>query len=923
MTKLASGTNTGSPSLSGIHPMRITERAVYRGPHLFSVCPMIRIQIDLGELENWPTNRLPGFAERLPALLPGLHEHGCSYGRPGGFVRRMQDGTWLGHVIEHVALELQTMAGSRTTRGKTRSVKGVPGVYDVLYAWHDETAGIAAGAYAARLVVALLPPELQRVEGLDKLPAPAVTDPLDVSQILASLREMLRVGSLGPTTRSLVEEARRRGIPVLRLNEQSLVQLGHGSRQRRLRASITGQTSQIAVDLAGNKRMTKQLLAEAGLPVPVGVVVRTEGEALKEAVRLGWPLVTKPLDGNHGRGVTTNILSTDQVPDAFAAAAKHGRYVIVERQFPGKDYRILVVNGKVVAVAERIPAHVVGDGLHSISELIAITNADPRRGEGHEKALTRIRIDDHLLDQLGRQGKSLDSMASPGEMIVLRGNANLSTGGIAVDRTDEIHPENIAIAEQAAITLGLDVAGIDFLAEDIGRPASETGGGIVEVNAAPGFRMHLEPSEGTPRDVAKPVIDMLYPHGSRSRIPIFAITGTNGKSTTARMVAHILRADGRNVGLTTTSGVYCNEHLLRKADASGPRSARMLLRNPKVDVAVLETARGGILREGLGFDRCAIGAVLNVAADHLGLKGIDTLEDLARVKSVVVESVSRRGYSILNADDPSTVRMARHAGGRLVWFSMNGTVPLIRAHIENGGMAVVHEAGSIVLYRHGERTALMAVADIPATVDGMAAFNVQNALAAVAMCAAHGVSLETIRMALSRFECSFRQSPGRLNIYEGHPFRVIVDYAHNPASLAALGDFVRQLRRPGGRIIGMVSIPGDRRDQDILEMGRLAGGIFDEIICRETPDGRGRPPGQVNSLLSEGALRAGIRPEHVHRILDEEAAANACLRLALPGDLVVLLPTSVEKVWNMVQSFRYQPPMPPPPSPLATGYADV
>ena len=894
-----------------VAPLRILEKAIYRGPHLFSALPMIRIQVDLGELENWPTDRLPGFTGALLAALPGVGRHGCSYRVEGGFERRLRDGTWLGHVIEHVALELQSLAGSAVTRGKTRSVRGNPGVYNILYAYRDEEAGLAAGAYAIALVAGLLPEDLRRIEGFGILRVPPVDDPLDVSAITAALQEVLRKNRLGPTTGALVDAARRRGIPVIRLDEHSLVQLGHGSRQRRLRASITGQTSHIAVELAGNKNVTKQLLAEAGLPVPQGAVVRTADEAATAARRLGFPVVVKPLDGNHGRGVVTDLSDEDGVRVAFVQALRHSRRVIVEQQVPGNDHRILVVGGKVVAVAERVPAQVIGDGFHKISDLIELINEDPRRGVGHENVLTRIVADEAVHELLRRQGKTLASVPMAGELVQLRSTANLSTGGTAVDRTDDIHRENVAVAEQAAAVIGLDVAGIDFLSPDITRPVRETGGGIVEVNAAPGFRMHLEPSYGKGRDVAGPVIDTLFPRGSRSRIPIFAITGTNGKSTTCRMVARILCEAGRNVGLTTTTGVYFNGHLMREADASGPKSARMVLRNPKVDVAVLETARGGILREGLGFDHCDVGAVLNVTADHLGLKGIDTVEQLAEVKSVVIESVARRGFSILNADDPLTVRMARHAGGRIVWFSAQGGDLLARHvadHIAGGGTAMVRETGpqggTLVLHRNGEREVLMPASDIPATVGGLAEFNIQNALAAAAMCAVHGVSLEVIRSALAAFDSTFEQSPGRLNIYDEHPFRVILDYAHNPASLRALGDLIARMRAEHRRVIGMVSIPGDRRTEDILEMGELAGAIFDHLIFRESPDGRGRPSGEVNSLMSQGALKAGVSAERVERIVDEADAAQACLQMAKPGDLVVLMPTSIEMVWQLVQRFR-------------------
>ncbi len=911
MTALKRRTGATRTRQAGARGMRVLERSVYRGPHLYSVRPMVRIQIDLGELESWPSDRLPCFAEQLTELLPGLANHGCSYREPGGFLRRLHDGTWLGHIIEHVALELQTLAGSAVTRGKTRSVKDRPGVYNILYEYRDEATALAAGAFAIRLIAALLPEGLDTIAGLRMLDAPAIEDVRDVPAMVAALEALLRKTALGPTTRALVEAARARGIPVLRLDDFSLVQLGYGSRQRRLRASITGATAHIAVEIAADKSLTKRLLSEAGLPVPRGTVVRTADAAAEEAARFGYPIVVKPLDGNHGRGVSTDLHSEDAVRSAFDRAAAHSRRVIVEQQVAGNDHRILVVGGKVVAVAERVPARVIGDGLHRIEQLIADVNADPRRGVGHENVLTRIVADAAMEKLLAKSGRSLDSVPMAGEEVVLRETANLSTGGTAVDRTDAIHPDTVAIAEQVAAVVGLDVCGIDFLTRDIARPIAETGGGIVEVNAAPGFRMHLEPSSGTPRDVAGPVIDALFPRPSRSRIPIFAITGTNGKSTTVRMVSRILCEHGLTTGMSTTSGIYIDGRLTKEADASGPKSARAILRHPKVDAAILETARGGILREGLGFDRCDMGAVLNVTPDHLGIKGINTLEDLADVKSVVVESVARRGHSILNADDPMCERIARRARGRPVWFSMFGDTLMparLRDHVQAGGMAVVRETGSyggtIVLHRDGERIAVMPAAEIPATIGGIAEFNIENALAAAAMTLAHGVPVETVRRALAGFTSSFEESPGRLNIDDSNGFRVIVDYAHNPASLTALGQVIGKMRERFGRVIGMVSIPGDRRDADIAEMGRLAGAIFDEIVFREAPDGRGRQEGEVTSLMSDAALGSGLAPERIRRIVDEHRAAEECLRMAAPGDLVVLMPTAVKRVWRLVLDFE-------------------
>jgi cyanophycin synthetase len=894
-------------------PMRVLEVGVYRGPHLYSELPMIRIQLDLGDLEAWPTHRLTSFTDRLLSLLPGLGQHGCSFREPGGFLARLRDGTWLGHVAEHVAIELQSLAGARVTRGKTRSVKGREGVYNVLFAYEDEPVGLLAGRLALQLVDALLPAELRGLEGLSEFLDRDETlpkDEFDLERAVGELKSCAGRVGLGPTTRSLVEAARRRRIPVMRLDEFSLVQLGYGKYQKRLRASIAGSTSHLAVETACDKDFTKQLLSAAGCPVPEGAVVRDVEAAVAAAERLGYPVVTKPLDGNHGRGVSVDLTSPEQVRWGFDQARAHDRRVVVEEHFSGRDHRILVVDGKVIAVAERIPAHVVGDGVSTITSLIEAVNQDPRRGEGHETVMTRIAVDDHVRDVLARAGLNLHSIPAAGCTVMLRATANLSTGGTAVDRTEQIHPENASIARRAALAVGLDMAGIDFIAPDIARSVHKTGGGVVEVNAAPGFRMHLEPSEGHSRDVARPVIQMLFPPGAPTRVPIFAITGTNGKSTTVRMLAAILREAGMTVGYTTTSGVYVDGELVVAADASGPKSARMVLRDPSVEAAVLETARGGILREGLGFNECDVGAVLNIAADHLGIKSVQTLEDLAAVKSVVVEAVRRGGHSVLNADDPLTLRMRRHAGGRIALFSLNGgdaLAAVVREHIADEGLAVVREAGeaggSIVIYRDGERHRLMAAADIGATLGGIAEFNIQNALAAIAMSVAHGVAYEAIRAGLAGFTSSFDQNPGRLNVFDGHGFRVVVDYAHNPAGLQALTQVTGRMRPQYRRCIGMVSIPGDRRDCDIREMGAIAAAAFDRIVFRERPDGRGREPGEVIALLTEGAISAGASPKAIDRLLDEQDAVVHCLRIACKGDLVVLTPTLYERAWAQIQTF--------------------
>lgn len=905
----------GDGTLAAAKAMRVLDRGIYRGPHIHGDQPMIRIRVNLGVLEAWPTDRLPGFAEALVALLPGLARHGCSHQQQGGLLRRMEEGTWLGHVAEHVAIELQSCIGARVTRGKTRSVRGAPGSYDVMYAYEEEAAALLAGRLALQLVQSLLPAELRGIAGLHRIwpdedSLEFADGTFDLPRALEALRRQFRRTALGPTTRALVQEAERRGIPAARLDGASLVQLGWGARAKRLRASITGATPFLAVEAAGDKDLTKALLASAGVPVPEGEVVRSAEGAVEAARSLGFPVVTKPLDGNHGRGVSVRSQTDEEVRRGFEMAAQLSRRVVVERFLQGRDHRILVVAGEVVAVAERVPAHVVGDGISSVAELVEEVNRDPRRGEGHENVMTRIVVDEAVRTVLAREGMTTESIPHQGRVVWLRDTANLSTGGTAIDRTDEIHPENALMARRAALALGLDVAGIDFLAADIRVPGRETGGGVVEVNAAPGFRMHLQPSEGRPRDVARPVIDALFPNGADGRVPVLAVTGTNGKSTTCRMLARILRQSGLHVGLTTTSGVEVDGALVIRADASGPRSARMVLQDPSVEAAVLEMARGGLLREGLGFDRCDIGCVLNIAEDHLGLKGIDTVEDLAWVKAVVVEAVGRRGTSVLNFDDPLVARMARRAGGRIAWFSARGGAGMPEAlhrHVEAGGLAVVLESGpgggEIVLHDDGRRLPLMHAAEIPATLEGVARFNTLNALAAVAMAYAQGITLPVIRQALLGFATTFEQCPGRLNIHDGHGFRVILDYAHNPAGLGALREVVLAMRPRFRRSIAVVNTPGDRRDEDVRELGRVAAASFDELVLREQPDLRGRAPGEVMRLLQEGAVSAGFPAERIHQIAEELASVEAALRMARPGDLLIILPTDVEGVWRQIQGF--------------------
>jgi cyanophycin synthetase len=870
--------------------LEILNTTVYRGPNIWARMPAILLEIDIGDLEDRPTNKIPGFYEELTELLPSLYEHTCSVGRPGGFLQRMREGTWMGHVLEHVALELQNLAGAEVTRGKTRGT-GERGHYHVVYQYQQEDVGLAAGRLAMRLLNHLA----------------CETEP-DFDFVTELEDRVIRVAerlAYGPSTGAIVSEAERREIPVLRLDpRRSLVQLGHGAYQKRVWATVTSETSNISVEIAGNKELTNRMLEEVGIPVPKGMVVRDAADALSAARRLGFPVVLKPLDGNHGRGVMIDLKDEEAVSTAYPVAEKETRNgaVIVEAFITGKDYRILVVNNQIVAVAERVPAHVIGDGKRTVAELIEATNVDPRRGVGHEKILTRIHIDQQTRDVLAMAGLALESVPEKDVFVQLKLTGNMSTGGTSIDRTDDIHPDNAQIARQAAMTVGLDVAGIDFITPDISKSVREVRGAIVEVNAGPGFRMHTHPTEGHPRHVGRAVVDMLFPPGSASRVPIVAVTGTNGKTTTTRMIAHIMKQAGKVAGMTTTDGIYIDGTQIASGDMSGPTSAQMVLKNPAINYAVMETARGGILRSGLGFDRCNVAVVTNIASDHLGLKGIDTLSDLARVKAVVPQATLRDGASVLNADNEYTVEMARTARGEIIFFSMDEENPVIRDHIRERGRAVVlrptRHGEMITVIEHRRDTSLLLAEEIPATLGGKVRVNIANALAAVGAAVAEDVQLEHIRHALRSFTSSFFQTPGRFNLMEIDGKQVMIDYCHNVAGLEAMGDFLRRFNAE--RTLGVITMPGDRKDEDIRAFGELAGKTFDHIIIREDSNRRGRPDGEVAELLRAAVETAGMNGERVRVILDEEQAARTAVLDAAKNELVVILADKPAMIYEAI-----------------------
>ncbi len=885
--------------------MRILNRNVYVGPSQYAKFPVIRLELDLGALEQWPTAKLgSGFVDALVAALPGLAEHGCSYREPGGFIRRMREGegTWLGHVLEHVAIELQNVAGEDVTFGKTRSISDDrPGVYSVVYEYAQREEGIAAGELALKLLDSLLPVELRT----------ATDDSWNWEDERDGFIRYAQRRALGPSTASLVKAAVDRGIPWLRLNDQSLVQLGHGRYQQRIQATVTGRTPHISVELASDKEETNKILGSLGLPVPRQELVQSDDAAWRAARKLGGTVVLKPYNGNHGRGITINISEEADVRAAFEAAREHSRSVIVETYLAGDDHRLLVVNGELIAATKRTPGHVVGDGKQTVAALVDIVNSDPRRGVGHEKVLTKLKLDREAELMLEKLGYTVDSIPKAGEVVPLRSTANLSTGGTATDVTDVIHPDNRAMAERAVRAIGLDVGGVDFLSTNIAESYKSIGGGICEVNAAPGFRMHIAPSEGTPRDAAGPVIDMLFPPGTPTRVPIAAITGTNGKTTTSRMLAHIAKMAGYTPGLTTTDGVYIDGQRTVEGDMTGPVSARMVLSDPHVDLAVLETARGGLLRAGMGVPEVDVGAVINIAADHLGLKGIDTLEQLAEIKRIVVEVA--RDCAVLNADDVNVLKMSGYTDAKTICYvTMNPSHALVREHIRAGGRACALEAGvnghMVTLYDKGSHIPLMWTHLIPATLEGRALHNVQNAMFAAAMAFSLGIKLDAIRHGLRTFDTTFFQAPGRMNVYGEHPFKVIMDYAHNAHAVGMMADLAQRL--DASRRIVVLAGPGDRRDEDLREIASVVAGKFDHYVVRRDDSLRGRDGDEVPRIIAKALLAAGVADDAISTIPDEQEAVDAALRISQPGDLLVVFADALTRTWKQIIRFKPDGDMP-------------
>ncbi|WP_281973123.1 cyanophycin synthetase [Ruegeria faecimaris] len=906
--------------------MKVISTNVFVGPNVWASFPVIRHVIDVGILEEWPSAKIGSeFIDALVAALPGLAEHGCSYREPGGFIRRLREdeGTWLGHVLEHCAIEVQNVAGTDVTFGRTRGT-GEPGQYNMVYEYRQRDVGLDAGKLAMRLLMHLLPHSLKDQVDYDFDPDFNWDDELRSFVLRAQRKEF------GPSTGSLVKAAQERDIPWIRLNSGSLVQFGHGKYQKRIQATITSETKHISVEISCDKEDTHNLLNDLGLPVPQQRMVYSAREAAKAAGRIGFPVVVKPLDANHGRGVSINLNSESEVEAGFAEAKEHSRSraILVESFITGFDHRMLVVNNKLVAVAKRVPGHVVGDGTHTIAELVDIVNQDPRRGIGHEKVLTMLEIDNQAKRLMENAGVTEETVLSEGEIFYLRSTANLSTGGTAIDLTDVVHPDNRDMAERAIMAVGLDVGGVDFLIDDITKSYKDIGGAIVEVNAAPGFRMHVAPSEGQPRDVAGRVIDMLFPANEETRIPIAAITGTNGKTTTSRMLGHIMKTSSKTVGMTSTDGVYVDGKLSVKGDMTGPKSAQIVLRDPAVDFAVMETARGGLVRSGLGYQRSNVAACLNVSADHLGLGGINTVEELAVVKRVVVESAV--DTAVLNADDINCLKMADYAqADQIFYVTTNPAHSLVKEHIKAGGKAIVLEKGMngdmLTIYDNGLHIPVLWSHLIPATLEGKAIFNVQNAMFAAAMAYSFGVDLDNIRHGLRTFDTSYFQAPGRMNVYDEHPFKVILDYGHNPAALKAMAALADQLEIKGRRLC-VVAMPGDRRDEDIVDGAAALAGHFDHFICKADDRRRRRGHDEVPQMMRQALIDNGVDAAAITVIPDEVEAVSAALVQAGQGDLLVIFGDDTTRCWKQIIYFNSdgeEPEVAPVAAPAETSFEDM
>ncbi|MDD3705251.1 MAG: cyanophycin synthetase [Clostridiaceae bacterium] len=864
--------------------MIIVSSHAYQGKSIYSYKPVVKLTIDLGKYADTPTKDIEGFNETIQELLPGLEKHCCCMGYEGGFIERLKEGTYLAHVIEHIALELQVILGYDIRFGKTRET-GEKGIYNIIYGYENEYAGIEAGRLAFGIIEGILAGELP-----------------DINKRLKEIRKICIATDFGVSTSAIVNEAQGKNIPVIRLGNGSILQLGYGKYQKRIEATLTENSSCVSVDIACNKELTKSILSEYGIPVPEGKVFKNEQEALEYCEKIGYPVVVKPNYGSHGKGVSINLRNPQEVLEAYKIVREYEDTVLVEKYVKGSYYRVLVVGDEVVAASHRISAHVTGDGASTLRELIKRENSNPMRGEGHEKPLTKIIIDKVVEQYLKKRNLYLEDIPSAGEIVYLRENDNLSTGGVAIDVTDEVHDQNRKLIAQAARIIGLDVAGVDICAVDISNPLTETGGAVIEINAAPGIRMHHYPYRGSSRNVAGAIVNMLFPEGSKSRIPIVSVTGTNGKTTTSRMIAHIIRHMGHTVGMASTSGIYVNEELIKHGDNTGPISARTVLMDRRVEYAVLETARGGLVNRGLGYDMADVGIVTNITEDHLGIDEINTLEDLAYVKSLVAEAVRQNGYAVLNADDQYCLNIRERIKSNIILFSLSADNEEVKNHILNGGIAIYSDGSCIFINKGGVELPFIEIKVIPATMNGILRHNIGNSMAAIAGAIGLGIPIESIIAGLSTFKGDSDNNPGRFNIHDINGIRVILDYGHNIDGYRVVIDSLKQMK--SGRLIGIIGVPGDRTDSSTITIGNMCGNCFDRLYIKEDRDRRGRESGEIAALLEKGCRKGSIKPSEIFTELAEEKALEKAYLDAVPGDIVIVFFEEYQLLMDVIERIK-------------------
>lgn len=858
--------------------MKIVDVNIFEGKNIYSHKKCIRMELDLEGYCETPSNKIEGFNTRLVKLLPELKKHRCGIDEDRGFLKRLNEGTYLAHITEHSIIALQNMIGIDVAYGKAREIEGDR--YYIIYQYEYKNTALEAGRLAVDIVNCL-------VKGND----------FNLRPRLVELKNIMSGEQLGPSTISICNEAKKRGIPVLRVGDKSMFQLGYGKYGKMIEATICGDTSGLSIDIACDKLLTKEILANQCIPVANGERVLSPVDLITKCEDIGYPVVLKPRFGNQGKGVFVNIQNGKQAVEAYNILAKNYEDIMIEKHIKGRDYRVCVVDGKVIAAAERIPPYVVGDGVSNIRKLVNDINKDQRRGNGHEKPLTKIKMDESLCAYISKKGYDLNSILPKNEKLILRENANLSTGGIAIDCTDIICKENIEICERTAKAIGLNICGIDICCNDINIPLTEEGA-IIEVNAAPGIRMHHYPCIGESKNVAAAIVDMMFKDG-KTNIPVVSVTGTNGKTTTTRLIAHTLSLLGHNVGMTTTGGIYINNKCIYKGDTTGYNSAMTLLMNKEIDAAVLETARGGIIKKGLAYDLADVGIITNITEDHLGLDGVNTLEDLAKVKALVGEAVKSNGFVVMNADDEISKTIVERMKSSIIFFSKYKNNKLMRKNISNGGYGVYSDNGCIYLESNEAITPIVKTNNIKITLNGKLKYNIENSMAACAALVGLGVEYSVIRKGLSSFYCNEEQNPGRFNMYNVNGRTVILDYGHNIQGYKAVLEGAKNIRHK--KFIGIIGVPGDRLDSNVIQVGEIAGKYFDYIYIKEDEDKRGRKTGEIAKLLEKGVLASNFDKNNYEIVLDEVEALNRAIEVSRPGDVVIIFFEKFEPLVKVVK----------------------